>query len=110
MKQDSDRPGEIADGEPPRIAGLRASLGPVADSLKEQTSEHFAEVRRALFDLRSAPALARPERGAHLQRFIYGFGLPFRILRALFRDPAAKRQYLRVILTQLTIVLGLRRS
>ncbi len=122
MSGDDERPRETGRGEPLRTDDLATpsdvslsradvspvrrsvSLRPVASALKEHTSEHFAEVRRALSDLRVAPAVVRPERGAHLQRFIYGFGLPLRILRALFRDPAVKRTYLRVILAQLAII------
>jgi hypothetical protein len=122
MSRDDERPRETARSEPLRADDLATpsdatlsrtdatpmrrggSLRPVAIALKEHTSEHFAEVRRALSDLRVAPAVARPERAAHLQRFIYGFGLPLRILRALFRDPAVKRTYLRVILAQLAII------
>jgi hypothetical protein len=52
-----------------------------------------------------APAHARPPREARLSRFVYGFGLPVRILRSLMSEPGARRRYLRVVLTQLAIVL-----
>ncbi len=93
-----------AGGDRPSPSGLRASLLPVATTLKERASVPLAEVRLGIAELK-APVIARPPEEARLRRFLYGFGLPARILRALLADPAARRRYLRVLLTQLAIIL-----
>jgi hypothetical protein len=91
--------------EPPRATSTRASVRPLAISLKEKTTKHLGEVRRGLSEIRGAAAIHRPPQRAHLRRFLYGFGLSLRILRALFADPATRKTYLRVILTQFLVVL-----
>jgi hypothetical protein len=42
-----------------------------------------------------------------LQRAGYGFGLPFAILRSLWRNAAARRSYLRITLAQLAVALAI---
>jgi hypothetical protein len=83
--------------EAPDVSGLR-------ERARGLYARALAEAREGISAVQAAH-LDPPARGSALRRFGYGLALPLALLRALLRDPAARRRYLRTVGLQAAITL-----